>query len=231
MMNMKTLTVNVGDIFTCWKVLAPPYVKETENKESRRATFVQVQCECGNIKDVNLSCLIHGRSKSCGCKKTPPTKYTHGLSDTPLYHLWANIKSSCLNPNTPTYQYYGGKGVKVCDKWLTFETFFDWARVDFKLGLTLDRINRDGDYSPDNCRWATMKVQTQNRKCKRGSSGFIGVTKHKKKWVARAGLNYKNHYLGAYDTKEEAARARDKFVIEHYDSSAPTNFPRSEYES
>ena len=128
----------------------------------------------------------------------------HGYSpgngkQSPTYNSWYNMKTRCQNPNYPDYEYYGGRGIKVCERWQDFENFL--ADMGEKPeGLTLDRIDNDGDYEPDNCRWATMKEQIQNRRNLKNQYLFIAIDKHgtiiisnnQNEFARQHGLNWRN---------------------------------------
>ena len=105
------------------------------------------------------------------------------MSRTPLYNTWRNIHQKCLNPNSPAYKYYGGRGISVCDEWKSdFLTFYNWANANgYRDGLTIDRINNDGDYTPNNCRWVTMKEQSINKR-NTVTLEYNGITKSIKEW-------------------------------------------------
>lgn len=88
---------------------------------------------------------------------------THGQKHTKLYKVWEGMKRRCTNKNSGSYKYYGGKGIKVCDSWQNFQPFYEWAKANgYKEGLTIDRINSNGNYEPSNCRWVTYKEQNRN---------------------------------------------------------------------
>jgi hypothetical protein len=119
------------------------------------------QCDCGNKTVTVAGALKTGNTKSCGCQ----TKIRkHGLWKHPLYGVWQGMKTRCTNPNSNRYQYYGGKGVTVCEEWLNFKTFYDWSIANgYQQGLSLDRKERNKGYFPDNCRWSSIKEQNNNK--------------------------------------------------------------------
>ena len=181
---------------------------------------VLVQCVCRNQKVVTLSDLRAGYIKSCGCKKTANTK-THGMTKTPLYRVWVNMKSRCLNPNAQFYSEYGGRGITIYSKWLEFEAFQKWALNNgYVPELTLDRRNNNRGYSPSNCRWVTRKVNQANRRSvKNSSSKFVGVTYipdcSNNPWLASLKVDGKTVRVGVYPAEDEAALARNAYVIKH----------------
>jgi hypothetical protein len=124
------------------------------------------RCECGNITTVVISKLTSESTKSCGCLAT-----THGLAGRingkvmRLYTIWSGIKRRCMNKNNKDYSKYGGRGIKICKEWIgDFKRFHDWAiKNGYNDLLTIDRKNVNGNYEPLNCRWATQKVQSNNK--------------------------------------------------------------------
>ena len=124
-------------------------------------------CECGKIKFVKLGELKSGRTKSCGCYHDEACKNratSHGMANTRLYRIWCLMKTRCSNPSAQYYYLYGGKGIKVCDEWKdNFEEFCNWSILSgYNDSLTIDRIDSNKDYCPNNCRWVTFEVQANN---------------------------------------------------------------------
>lgn len=192
-------------------------------------------CECGNHSIVTMNNLRTGKTNSCGCLRDETTKhinYAHGLRKHPLYGVWCNVKTRCYNANTERYKDYGGRGIEMCNEWKNdFSSFYKWAVENgWEKGLLLDRINNDGWYSPDNCRFVNYFVNARNRRllCSNNTSGFHGVTKQTEsnQWGAHIGYNYKQYFLGYFATPKEAAIAYDNKAKE-FDSNYPLNFPNN----
>ena len=121
----------------------------------------------------------------------------------PVYTAWCRMKSRCFNAVTKEYPDYGGRGITVCERWMKFENFRDDLLSDWQEGLSLDRIDVNGNYEPSNCRWATRSVQNKNKRKKATiQSRFPGVTWEYNKWRFTV--------LGFSHSEEEAARLHDK---------------------
>lgn len=122
------------------------------------------QCDCGNTCFKSTGHLNSGSAKSCGCLKRG-AKTTHGLIRTPEYKSWQSMKSRCNNENDPSYKHYGGRGIKVCDRWMkSFENFLSDIGRKPTSNHSLDRIDFNRDYEPSNCRWATDFEQNNNKR-------------------------------------------------------------------
>jgi len=128
-------------------------------------------CDCGNEVVVEVCQLTQGKTKSCGCLHKEGSHKTHGGRYDRLYKVFANMNNRCYNQNADDYVYYGGRGINICDEWRhNYLAFKNWALANGydenapKGQCTIDRIDVDGNYSPDNCRWVPMSIQSKNRR-------------------------------------------------------------------
>lgn len=142
-------------------------VERADNDKYGNAMWL-CKCDCGKTVVVKGQSLRRGDTLSCGCyhEDEVACRFTkHGQSRTRLYHTWQYMKRRCYNPKHKHYSYYGGRGIVVCDEWLSsYENFMQWAISNgYSDDLTLDRIDSDGNYEPNNCRWVSRKVQQNNR--------------------------------------------------------------------
>lgn len=145
------------------------------------------KCECGNEKVVSSGDLLYGQVKSCGCLHKA-TK--HNLSNTKIYSAWKNIKARCYNKNSSHYNCYGARGISVCEEWKNnFMAFYNWSiNNGYKEGLSIDRIDNNGNYEPNNCRWCDRITQANNTR----TNHFItynGKTQTITQWSRELGLS------------------------------------------
>lgn len=148
---------------------------------SKRTSVWNCVCECGNLTVARQEDLRSGNTKSCGCiqrEKARDRLHTHGQAKSQIYKLWIQMKQRCFNPNDDKFPQYGARGITVCDRWRdSFEAFVEDMGPRPK-GHSLDRTDNDGDYGPDNCRWASSRTQSRN------TSKNIWVTHRGQRMVA-----------------------------------------------
>lgn len=153
------------------------------------------RCDCGNIRTIKTYNLTSGSTKSCGCyhKKMIAIQSTiHGLSKHPLYKTWHNMRSRCKNPNASKYKLYGGKGIKVCKEWdENFVSFYNWAiNNKWEKGLSIERLDSNKNYEPNNCIWADYKIQNNNT-IQNHKLTFNGKTMNINQWAEYLNISKK----------------------------------------
>lgn len=149
------------------------YEKEYLKTHKYKCTFWKCKCECGNIKTIYANSLINNKTTSCGCYRKEQrliSNIKHGLSHSRIKRIYYNMYERCYNKKNPRYNDYGGRGIKICDEWIDKENglinFYEWAiNNGYKDDLTIDRIDVNGNYEPNNCRWLTNLEQQYNKRC------------------------------------------------------------------
>lgn len=157
---IKTLHEHIGERFG-YLVVTDVF---RDKRGTKTRTYFTVQCDCGNTKEI-LAHNVKKNVKSCGCKSNEmKVNIKHGGWKTRIYQTHADMKQRYFNPNNTRYHRYGGRGITICEEWMDFETFRDWAYSNgYTDELTIERINNDGNYEPGNCKWDTMDNQLKNR--------------------------------------------------------------------
>lgn len=185
------------------------------------------QCDCGNSVVLQKSNFAQGNTVSCGCyrrKNTTRIKKTHGKSKTRLYNIYRGMRARCFNHNSEKYKLYGGRGITICNEWMGkdgFECFYAWAvKNGYSDNLSIDRIDNNGDYSPQNCRWATAKEQALNTRVNTKYYGY-GLRLSGAEWASALGIHkttfYRRikrgidveHMKTSFDKKELLEKARN----------------------
>lgn len=190
----------VGKTFNMLTVIEE--CKERKRKEKQ----YKCKCACGNITYVTGYNLRSGQTKSCGCLSKLNHYKTHGKSNTRLYRIYNNMKERCYNKNVSQYRDWGGRGITICDEWLNdFMSFYDWAYENgYDDNLSIDRIDNNKSYSPDNCRWVDVKTQNNNKRSNVYLT-FKGKTQSLQKWADDLGIpksRLQNRYYRNWSTKD-----------------------------
>lgn len=164
---------------------------DTFRKKTNRRYWL-CRCDCGRVTSANTTDLKSGKCKSCGCLKAEWLKNhatLHGESRTKLYGVWNAMKARCYNPNAARYPRYGARGIEVCDEWRhDYYSFKDWAIANgYAEGLTIDRVDVNGNYCPDNCRWITSAEQMKNMSSNRMLT-HNGETHTLSEWAKMVGI-------------------------------------------
>lgn len=153
----------------------------------------------------------------------------HGLVKTPEYISWRGMKARCYSKNGKSYASYGGRGITICDEWRNSFMAFLNDMGKRPEGATLDRIDNDGNYEPNNCRWATQTQQSINTRIRsNNTSGYRGVASGNRAWIAYINHNKKRHALGTFMTRELAAQAYNEAAIKYHGADAKLNIIETE---
>lgn len=177
-------------------------VKEIDLTKASRKTFWICKCDCGNIVSVRSDTL--GSTNSCGCLKKEQDfenlklkgKQLHGLTKHPAYSRWRAMMQRCYNPKSERYPRYGGRGIKVCDEWHNVKSFIKWAEENgFSEELSIERINLNGNYEPDNCKWIPLDEQRWNTSYNVWHE-YRGLRLTTMQWARR--LNIPQHVVWGY---------------------------------
>ena len=183
-----------------------------------RYSFGVYECQyCGKEFEAMTAHIKSGNTRSCGCQKGGNT---HGLSHNQFYQTWYDMKYRCYNTMSKDYKHYGARGITVCEEWLDVTNFVAWCEETYPniKGYSLDRIDNDKGYSPENCRWADKSTQVINQRIRRtNTSGYVGIiwSEAKLKWVSSITTEKKRIWLGDYKTIEEAILARDNYITQN----------------
>ena len=166
----KIVTIEIGATYGRLTVLKEGGHRYTRGGHRKR--MIKCKCECGTIKNYDLTSLIHDGTHSCGCyraERAAQLKYVHGQGKkghvNPVYRLWNNMLQRCTNPNSAQWKDYGGRGIHVYEDWAkSFVAFYEYVGDRPHKSLTLDRIDNDKGYEPDNVRWASRSIQANNKR-------------------------------------------------------------------
>ena len=188
-------------------------------KSSRKYRYGLYECQyCNKEFEAQSNNIKHGL-KSCGCQRKGINK-THGLRSNKFYQTWYGMLQRCTNTMRQDYKDYGARGITVCEEWLNVSNFVAWCDLTYPNieGATLDRIDNDKGYSPENCTWSDKTTQALNKRIgKNNKSGYVGVIWHirDKKWIVNIRINKILKQIGSFKTLEDAIQARDNYIIEN----------------
>lgn len=189
------------------------------------------QCACGSDpKEIIYNNIVTGTSTSCGCMSIK-ARTKHGLSGSRQYQSWADMKKRCDNSNLASYEHYGLRGISYDESWKTFEGFWKDMEEGYSDELTLDRIDVDGNYNKENCRWTTNSIQMHNRRKVKSLRSYIGVAKGdgSSNYFALLTKNGQYIYLGTYSEEKDAAKAYDDGSYEFFLDRPNKTIPNADW--
>lgn len=180
----KASKVSIGDTYQLWTVIGGPLGRL--DSHGKRILYYPCRCVCGTERPIMVANLRAGYAQSCGCLRRRERKHTqtHNASRTPLYKSWHAIRYRCKNDECPGYENWGGRGITICPEWDdSYEAFRDWSLANgYKKGLSIERVDNELGYSPDNCKWIPRGDQNLNKRNNRRVTAF-GETKVVSDWV------------------------------------------------
>lgn len=185
----------VGSKYGLLTITGPPIVEHKKNgKKLVTVIHYPCRCDCGNVRPINWRTLLEKEEPSCGCTRWARRKLhskAKGLCYTRLYGIWNAMNKRCYNENDHSYRNYGGRGITVCDEWrMDFLVFMEWAiNNGYKENLTIERMNNDLGYSPENCSWKSRKEQGRNRRSNHNLS-YNGETRTVTEWAEITGISF-----------------------------------------
>lgn len=196
---------------------------QNEGEKRKRALC---RCDCGTVKNVAISSLRSGDTTSCGCiwkEAIKKSNSTHGKTGTKLHNAWRAMKARCNIRSCSNFEYYGGRGIRVCEEWnRSYATFQEWAiNNGYSEGLSIDRIDPNGNYEPSNCRWEDKEVQARNRRTRRTSkTGVAGVSIRldhaNTSYRVSIRANGKNINIGSFGDLYSAVEARKQAELSYW---------------
>ena len=194
-------------------------VIEQDGVRNKRPAWL-CKCDCGNTNTVAGSSLRQQVTVSCGCvrlERATQANTKHGGVGTREYRIWCLMHGRCNSPSNPRYKHYGGRGIKVCERWNSFPNFLADMGVS-PTGYSIERVDNNAGYGPDNCIWADQFAQTVNRrKGSNNTTGVVGVYRDRGSWRAMITRMKKTHYIGNFSSIEDAIAAR-KEAEQRFDS-------------
>jgi len=203
------------------KIIKDMGMQYQTNKSSLKRRMAIFECECGSEHRAQASDVKRGhvsRCRKCSFKKRGQKLITHGLSKHKCFPTWHNMMRRCYNESHNGYEIHRSRGISVCEEWHDISIFKVWFDTNFKEGLSIDRINNNGNYEPSNCRFATQTIQSRNTTSHyvNNTSGYRGVYKASSKkgtWRAQISLKHKSVHIGNFNNKIDAAVAYNNYII------------------